>query len=80
MIIYKTEEEIRAMRESSQIVAKILAELEHMIKPGLRTSELDDCAEQKASCHAQRGGNSRRSNEQARECNERDDGDPAPTK
>ena len=48
MIIYKTEEEIRAMRESSQIVAKVLADLRPMIKPGLRTSELDERAEQRA--------------------------------
>lgn len=48
MIIYKTEEEIRAMRESSLIVAKILAELQPMIKPGLRTSELDEYADQRA--------------------------------
>jgi methionyl aminopeptidase len=48
MIIYKTEEEIRAMRESSQIVAKVLADLGPMIKPGLRTSELDQSAEQRA--------------------------------
>ena len=48
MIIYKTEEEIQAMRESSQIVAKVLADLQPMIKPGLKTSQLDEYAEQKA--------------------------------
>jgi len=48
MIIYKTEEEIQDMRKSSQIVAKVLADLQPMIKPGLKTSDLDACAEQRA--------------------------------
>lgn len=48
MIIYKTEEEIQAMRKSSQIVAKVLADLGLMIKPGVRTSELDERAERRA--------------------------------
>jgi len=48
MIIYKTDEEIRMMRESSRIVARILDELRLMIKPGLPTSDLDACAERKA--------------------------------
>jgi methionyl aminopeptidase len=48
MIIYKTEEEIQAMRKSSQIVAKVLADLGPMIKPGVRTSELDERAERRA--------------------------------
>jgi methionyl aminopeptidase len=47
MIIYKTDDEIRAMRESSQIVAKILRELRPMIKPGAKTSDLDDYAERR---------------------------------
>lgn len=48
MIIYKTEEEVQAIRMSSQIVAKILAELRSMIKPGVRTKDLDDYAEMRA--------------------------------
>jgi methionyl aminopeptidase len=44
MIIY-SEEEISSIRKSNQIVAKILAELGKMIKPGVRTKELDEYAE-----------------------------------
>jgi len=45
MIIYKSEEEIKAMRKSNQIVAKILAELGSMIRAGVRTKDLDEYAE-----------------------------------
>jgi methionyl aminopeptidase len=45
MIIYKSKEEIRVARLSSQIVAKILAELKDMVKPGVRTIDLDNFAE-----------------------------------
>ncbi len=45
MIVYKSEAEIHAIRKSNQIVAKILAELKSMIKPGVRTRELDKYAE-----------------------------------
>lgn len=48
MIIYKSEEEIKAMRRSNQIVAKILAELGSMIKPGIQTKDLDEYAEMRA--------------------------------
>lgn len=48
MIIYKTDEEIRAMGESSRIVARILNELQAMIKPGVPTSDLDAHAERRA--------------------------------
>lgn len=48
MIIYKTEAEIAAMKKSGQIVAKILAELKMMIKPGVSTKTLDECAEARA--------------------------------
>ncbi len=48
MIIYKSEEEIRLMKESGRIVAQILTELRTMIKPGIRTKELDDFAEGRA--------------------------------
>ncbi|MDH7493843.1 MAG: type I methionyl aminopeptidase [Candidatus Saccharicenans sp.] len=48
MIIYKSETEIEMMRQSSQIVARILSELKDMIKPGLETRELDWYAESRA--------------------------------
>jgi methionyl aminopeptidase len=44
MIIY-CEEEVRAIKKSNQIVAKILEELGSMIKPGVRTRDLDEHAE-----------------------------------
>jgi len=47
MIIY-CEEEVRAIKRSNQIVATILNELEAMIKPGIRTKELDEWAEKRA--------------------------------
>jgi methionyl aminopeptidase len=47
MIIY-CEEEVRAIKRSNQIVATILNELEAMIKPGIRTKELDERAETRA--------------------------------
>ncbi len=46
MIIY-CEEEVRAIKKSNQIVAKILNELQAMIKPGIRTKELDAWAEKR---------------------------------
>jgi len=48
MIIYKSEAEIEMMRQSSQIVARILSELKDMIRPGLETRELDWYAERRA--------------------------------
>ncbi|MBC7349855.1 MAG: type I methionyl aminopeptidase [Candidatus Aminicenantes bacterium] len=48
MIIYKSEAEIEMMRQSSQIVARILSELKDMIRPGLETRELDKYAESRA--------------------------------
>lgn len=47
MIIY-CEEEVRAIKRSNQIVATVLNELEAMIKPGIRTKELDEWAETRA--------------------------------
>jgi len=44
MIIY-CEEEVRAIKKSNQIVAKILEELGSMIRPGVRTRDLDEHAE-----------------------------------
>ncbi len=48
MIILKSEEEIQAIRKSSIIVAKVLADLEKMIEPGISTKELDAFAEKRA--------------------------------
>lgn len=48
MIIYKNKEEIQAIRRSSQIVARVLTELEAMVKPGITTKELDSYAEKRA--------------------------------
>jgi methionyl aminopeptidase len=45
MIIYKTDAEIAAMKRSSRIVAKVLAELKTMVKPGVSTKMLDEYAE-----------------------------------
>jgi len=47
MIIYKTDAEIRAMSESARIVAVILDELRLLIKPGVRTADLDAFAERR---------------------------------
>lgn len=48
MIIYKSEEEVKGIKRSNQIVAKILAELGSMIKPGVQTKDLDEHAEKRA--------------------------------
>jgi methionyl aminopeptidase len=45
MIIYKTPQEIAAMRASNQIVARILGELKTLVRPGVRTRDLDAYAE-----------------------------------
>ncbi len=47
MIVYKTDEEIRAMGESSRIVALVLDELHGLIRPGVRTADLDAHAERR---------------------------------
>jgi len=47
MIIYKSEREILAIKRSCQIVAKILSELETMIKPGIQTKDLNEFAEKR---------------------------------
>ena len=46
MIIY-CEDEVAAIKRSNQIVAQILEGLEAMIRPGLRTKEMDEWAEAK---------------------------------
>jgi methionyl aminopeptidase len=48
MIIYKTADEIAVMRKSNQIVARVLNELKAMVRPGVRTRELDAYAEARA--------------------------------
>ena len=46
MIIY-CDEEVAAIKRSNQIVAQILEGLEEIIRPGLRTKEMDEWAEAK---------------------------------
>ena len=46
MIYYKTEEEIDLIRDSSLLVAKTLAEIAVLIKPGITTLALDEIAEE----------------------------------
>ncbi len=48
MIVYKSMKEIEIMRQSCQIVAKILSELKEMIVPGVETRELDLFAERES--------------------------------
>jgi methionyl aminopeptidase len=48
MIIYKTPQEIAVMKESNRIVARVLTELKAMIRPGVRTRDLDAYAEARA--------------------------------
>lgn len=45
MIEIKTKEEIKKMKKAGEIVAKVLAELEKFIKPGITTEKLDEIAE-----------------------------------
>ncbi len=46
MIYYKTEEEIELIRESSLLVGKTLAEVAKILKPGVKTINLDKRAEE----------------------------------
>ncbi len=46
MILYKTEEEIELLKKSNQLVAKTLAEVAKLIKPGITTLMLDQRAEE----------------------------------
>lgn len=46
MLYYKTQEEIEIIRESSLLVAKTLAEVARIIRPGITTLELDRVAEE----------------------------------
>jgi methionyl aminopeptidase len=47
MILFKSAAELEAMRQSSRIVAAVLGELEPLIKPGIRTRDLDLYAEKR---------------------------------
>ncbi len=47
MIIYKTPQEIAAMRTSNQIVARILGEVKTLVRPGISTRDLDAYAERR---------------------------------
>lgn len=47
MIILKTNNELKLMREANRIVAVILAEIKEKIKPGVSTFELDQWAEKR---------------------------------
>ena len=47
-IIYKNSDEIRGMRKSNRILARVLSELKTMIEPGIETRELDRYAESRA--------------------------------
>ncbi len=47
MIVLKSAAEIEGMRQSSRIVAAVLGELEPLIRPGLRTRDLDLYAEKR---------------------------------
>jgi len=54
MIVLKTGNELKIMREANRIIAVILAEIGDKIKPGVSTYELDRWAEQRlASMNAQ---------------------------
>ncbi len=46
MIYLKTNDEIELIRESSLLVGKTLAEVAKLIKPGVKTIDLDKCAEE----------------------------------
>jgi len=46
MIQYKTDEEIRLLKQSSLLVGKTLAEVAKLIRPGIKTIELDKIAEE----------------------------------
>lgn len=48
MIIFKSREEVEAIRKSSLIVGRILSEVQGLVKPGVTTKELDTYAEQRA--------------------------------
>src|SRR5688572_11460406 len=46
MVHLKTEEEIQVIKESAQILGKAHGEVAKLVKPGIKTSELDKVAEE----------------------------------
>lgn len=46
MVHLKTEEELAIIREGAQILGKAHGEVARLIKPGVRTSDLDKVAEE----------------------------------
>ncbi len=48
MIVLKNKDEIKKIKESNEIVVKILNDIKTLIKPGLRTIEIDDFAYREA--------------------------------
>ena len=55
MIFYKTEEEIQKIRESAEILAKAHGEVAKLIKPGIKTKDLDKVAEEFIKDHGATG-------------------------
>ncbi|NVJ48154.1 MAG: type I methionyl aminopeptidase, partial [Cytophagia bacterium] len=55
MIFYKTEEEIQKIRESAEILAKTHGEVAKLIKPGIKTKDLDKVAEEFIKDHGATG-------------------------
>ncbi len=55
MILYKTEEEIQKIRESAEILAKTHGEVAKLIKPGIKTKDLDKVAEEVIADHGATG-------------------------
>lgn len=51
MIYLKSDEEIELLRESNQIVAKTLAEIAKILKPGVTTFQIDKIAEEYIRSH-----------------------------
>ena len=49
MIIIKSEREIGLMRKAGHVVATVLHELEQLLRPGVTTQELEQCAEKQLS-------------------------------
>jgi methionyl aminopeptidase len=47
MITLKSRTELETMRQASRIVARVLAELEPLVRPGIRTRDLDLYAEKR---------------------------------
>lgn len=55
MIFYKTEEEIQKIRESAEILAKTHGEIAKLIKPGVKTKDIDKVAEEFIKDHGASG-------------------------